>query len=106
MLIWNMAQVKPYMTDVVLIMYAMAIHKGIGWDLRKKCIINTRRAKQTIHKAERQLLQDRVQAINSILQDNTLKLDRCRTWLASLVTSTTMDKCTNFVNKVKRIYIH
>ena len=57
--------------------------------------------KQIIHKAKRQLLQDRVKGINSVLQDNTLRLHRCRSVLVSLVTSTTMDKCTNFINKVR-----
>ena len=56
-----------------------------------KFTINTRRAKQIIHKAERQILQDRVKAIYSILQDNTIRLDRCRSRLASLVTSTTVE---------------
>ena len=54
--------------------------------VRLKSTINTKRAKQIIHKAERRLLQDRVKAIISILQDNTLRLDRCRSRLAILGT--------------------
>ena len=59
------------------------------------------RAKQIIHKAERKLLQQRVQAINNILWDNTVRLDRCRSRLAFLVTPSTTEKCTNFTNKVR-----
>ena len=38
--------------------------------------------------------------INGILWDNTIKLDRCRSRLSSIVT-TTMDRCTEFINKVR-----
>ena len=62
--------------------------------------INTRTAKQIIHKAERQLLQDRVKGINGILQDNVIQLDRCSSRLSSVVT-TTMEKCTDFIKKVR-----
>ena len=63
--------------------------------------LNTRRPKQVIHRAERQLLQVRVKGINGILWDNTVKLDRCRSRLSSLVTSRTMEKFTNFINNIK-----
>ena len=78
--------------------------------VRPKSTINTRRAKQIIHKTERQLLKDkterkllkdRVQGINNILKNNTVRLDRCRSRLLSLVASTTMQKCTNFINKIR-----
>ena len=69
--------------------------------VRLKSTINTRRAKQIIPKEERQLLQDRIKRINSIMWDNTVRLDRCRSRLSSLVTSTTVVKCTNFINKVR-----
>ena len=65
-----------------------------------KSTIMTRRVKQIMHKGARQLLQDTVEAINSILLDNSLMLDRCRSKFASLVTPSTIEKCTNFVNKV------
>ena len=37
--------------------------------------MNSRRARQNIHKAERQLLQDEVKAINCILWDKAIGLD-------------------------------
>ena len=49
--------------------------------VRPQTTINTRRARQIIHKAERQLLQDRVKGINGILWDNRIKFDRCRSRL-------------------------
>ena len=69
--------------------------------VRLKSTINTRRAKQIIHKAERQFLQDRIKTTNGILWDNSVRIDRCRLRLAYLVTSTTMEKYTNFINKVR-----
>ena len=54
--------------------------------VRLKSTVNTRRSKQIIYKAERQLLQDRVKEINDILWDNLIKLDRCRSRLSSKVT--------------------
>ena len=60
------------------------------------------RAEEIIHRVERQLLLDRAQGINGILQDNAIKLDRCGSRLSSLVTTTTtMEKCTDFINKVR-----
>ena len=58
----------------------------------------SRRAKEIIHRAERQLLQDRVKGINCILWENAIKLERCRSRLLSSVTTTTIDKCTDFIN--------
>ena len=69
--------------------------------VRLKSTIITRRAKEIIHKAERQLLQDIVKGINSTHLDTTVRLDRCNSNLTSLITSTTMEKCTNFINKVR-----
>ena len=68
--------------------------------VRLKSTINCRRAKQIIHRTERQLLQDRVKGINGIIWDNAIKLDRCRSRLSSLVT-TTMEKCMDFITKVR-----
>ena len=69
--------------------------------VRLKSIINIKIAKQIVHRAERHLLQDRVKGINGILWDNAIKLDTWRSRLLSLVTTTTMEKCTDFINKVR-----
>ena len=52
----------------------------------------SRRAKKIIHRVEKQLLQDRVKGINGILHEIAIKLDRCRSRLLSLVTTTTMQR--------------
>ena len=68
--------------------------------VKLKSTINSRKAKQIIHRAERQLLQDRVNGTNGIPWDNAAKPVRCRPRLSSLLTTTTMEKCTDFINKV------
>ena len=60
-----------------------------------------RRAKEIIHRAEKQLLQDRIKSIK--FHENAVKLDRCRSRLLSLVTTTTMGKCTDFINRVREV---
>ena len=68
--------------------------------VRLKSTINTRITKQIMHRAERQLLQDRVTGINGIFWDNAMKLHRSRPRLSSIVT-TTMEKFTDFIKKVR-----
>ena len=45
------------------------------------------------------MLQDKGKGINGINWDNTIKLDRCNSRLSSIVTMTTMEKCTDFIKK-------
>ena len=47
------------------------------------------------------MLQDIFKGINGILWDNVIKLDICRSRLFSIVTTTTMEKCTYFIKKVR-----
>ena len=71
---------------------------------RLKSTSNSRssKAKEIIHRAEKQLLQDRIRCINGILCDNGVRLVRCRSRLLPIVmTTTTMDRCTEFINKVR-----
>ena len=59
-------------------------------------------ARKIIQRAGKQLLQDSIKSINIILWDNEVKLDRCKSRLLSLVTTTTSrDRCTEFINKVR-----
>ena len=50
-----------------------SVRNLIPGSVRLKSTINTRKGKQLIHRAEIQLLQDRVKGINDILLDNTVK---------------------------------
>ena len=72
-------------------------------NVKQKSTSNSRnrRAKEIIHRTEKQLLQDRIKCINGILCKNAIKVDRCRSRQLSLETTTTMDKCTDFINKVR-----
>ena len=51
----------------------------------------SRRVQEFIHRVEKQLLQDRFKYIDDILYENVIKVDRCRSRLLSLVTTTTME---------------
>ena len=58
--------------------------------------------KEIIQKAGRQLLQDRVRYIYVIIGDNEGNINRCRSRILSLVTTTTdRYKCIEFINKVR-----
>ena len=60
------------------------------------------RARGIIYRAERQLLQERVRSINTILIDNGGRIATSRPRLLSLVTAqTTQLKCTKFINQVR-----
>ena len=62
-----------------------------------------RRAKEIIHSAEKQSLQDMMRYINGILHKNAIRLDRFRSRLFSLVnTAMRRKECTDFINKVRK----
>ena len=72
--------------------------------VRLKSTSNSRskRVSEIIHRAEKQLLQDRIKCINGILWDSEGKLDRSRSRLLLLVTTTTIkDSCIEFINNVR-----
>ena len=62
----------------------------------------TKKAREIIYKAEKQLLQGRVRHINVILDNNGKKLETSMSRLLSLATTTTtQDKCTEFINNIR-----
>ena len=67
--------------------------------LRLKTTIKTERARKIIRKAEKDLLQARVKSINSILGDNAKQRELSRSKLPSLVSTSIMDKCQQFIDK-------
>ena len=78
------------------------INKGIALvNIRLKTTIKTERARQIIRKAETDLLQARVKSINSFLDNNNKQLDRCRSQLASIVTTTAIKQYQNLIDKVR-----
>ena len=61
----------------------------------------SKRAREIIPKAEKQLLQDRVRCINTTLEDNRKTINKCRAELVSSITNTTdRNKCSKFIKKV------
>ena len=61
----------------------------------------TKRAREIILKAEKQLLWDRVRCINAMLEDSRKAINKCREDLVSRVTNTTdRHKCSSFIEKV------
>ena len=72
--------------------------------IRLKTTMKTERARptqsSTSKKAEKDLLQARVKSINSILGDNTKQRELSRSKLASLVSTSTMETCQHFIDKV------
>ena len=65
-----------------------------------KTTIKTERARKIIRKAEKDLLQARVKSINSILGDNAKQRELRRSKLASLVSTSIIDICQQFIDKV------
>ena len=58
-------------------------------------------ARKIIEKAEKQLLQDRVRGINKTIQDSEDQVNSSRSRLASIITQVDLDRCTNFIEKVR-----
>ena len=71
--------------------------------LRLKRTIKTERARKIIRKVENDLLQARVKSTNSILGDNAKQRELSRSKLASIVPTSIMDKCQQFIDKVSEL---
>ena len=70
---------------------------------RLKTTLKREKARKIIRKAERDLLQERVKSINSILGDNAKQIELSRPKLASIVSATSMDKCQQSIDKVSEL---
>ena len=80
------------------------IHKDlVPVSIKLKSTVRTDRAKKIIRKAEKDLLQTRVKAINSILDNVTKQTELCRSRLASIVSTDMPRKCQGFIEKVGEI---
>ena len=58
-------------------------------------------ASKIIEKAEKQLVQDRVRGINKTIQASKDQVNLSRAKLASMVTQVDLDRCLNFIEKVR-----
>ena len=80
------------------------LHKDlIPVSIKLKSTLKTEKARKIIRKAEKDLLQARVKAINSILDNATKKTEECRSQLASIISAQRLRECQGFVDKVGEI---
>ena len=68
--------------------------------IKLKSTLDTPKARQIIRKAETDLLQTRVKAINNILDQVKKEIQDCRTKLASIISQERLEQCQGFINKV------
>ena len=68
--------------------------------IRLKTTLTTSKARQIIRKAEKDLLQARVKAINNILDQVAKQTEHCRTQLASIISAERLGECKDFIIKV------
>ena len=71
--------------------------------IKLKSTLDTPKARQIIRKAEKDLLQARVKAINNILVQVEKEIQDCRTKLASIILQERLEQCQDFINKVSEL---
>ena len=71
--------------------------------IRLKTTIKTEKARKIIRKAERDVLQARVKSINSILGDNAKQRELSRSQLTSILSTATMNKSQQLIDKVSEL---
>ena len=71
--------------------------------IKLKSTLKTVKARQIIRKAEKDLLQARVKAINNILDNVTKQTEECRTQLASIISAERLRECQGFIDKVSEM---
>ena len=80
------------------------IHKELIPDsIKLKSTLDTPKARQIIRKAEKDLLQARVKAINNILDQVDREIQDCRAKLASIISAERLEECQGFINKVSKL---
>ena len=80
------------------------IHKElIPVSIKLKSTLDTPKARQIIRKAEKDLLQARIKAINNILVQVERETQDCRAKLASIILQERLEQCQHFINKVSEL---
>ena len=80
------------------------IHKElIPVSIKLKTTLDTPRARHIIRKAEKDLLQARIKAINNILEQVDRESQDCRDKLASIISQERLEQCQDFINKVSEL---
>ena len=71
--------------------------------IRLKSTLDTPKAKKIIKKAEKDLLQARIKAINNILEQVDRETQECKAKLASIISQVRLEQCQDFINKVSEL---
>ena len=80
------------------------IHKElIPGSIKLKSTLKTEKTNKIVRKAEKDLLQARVKAINSILDNVAKQTELCRSQLASILSAQRPRECQGFIEKVGEI---
>ena len=80
------------------------LHKDlIPVSIKLKSTLKTEKARKIIRKAEKDLLQARIKAINSILDNVAKQTEECRSQLASIISAQRLRECQGFIDKVGEI---
>ena len=80
------------------------LHKDlVPVSIKLKSTLTASKARQIIRKAEKDLLQARVKAINNILDQVTKQTEVSRIQLASIISAERLRECQDFINKVSEI---
>ena len=80
------------------------IHKElIPVSIKLKSTLDTPKARQIIRKAEKDLLQANIKAINNILDQVDRETQDCRAKLTSIISQERLEQCQDFINKVSEL---
>ena len=80
------------------------LHKDlIRVSIKLKSTLDTSKARQIIRKAEKDLLQAKIKAINNILVQVDRQIEECRAKLPSIIYTERLGECQNFINKVSEL---
>ena len=80
------------------------LHKElIPVSIKLKSTLKTENARKIIRKAEKNLLQARIKAINSIPDNIAKQTEECRSHLASIISAQRLRECQGFIDKVGEI---
>ena len=71
--------------------------------IKLKSTLKRERAKKIVRKAEKDLIQARIKAINSILDNVGKQTELCRSSLVSIISTQRLRECQGFVDKVSEI---
>ena len=98
---WEMLRLRASDYKNHRIFTLRCFHKDlVPVSIRLKSTLNASKPRQIIRKAEKDLLQTRVKAINNILDQVTKQTEDCRTQLASIISAVRLTECQGFIDKV------